>query len=248
MENLASFVINLDRSPDRMAQTSALLNGIDLPFTRIAAVDGANCNTELAQNALATMGRPLSSGEVGCFLSHRHAAEAFLASDAELGLVFEDDVDLTPHSMACLNILAQTWRNFSIWDVINLARPAKKHLTPVRPAVWDGPLPLYHAHYMPVTTTALLWTRGGARAFLMMSERLQYPVDVQIQTWVAQTDRGLAFRPCPFGARDEGSTIQTAKPGGGNPFSFKQRARLRRLGWTHKQGLKNTLYARGVLK
>lgn len=248
MDNIATFVINLDRSTQRLAQTQACLAEIGLPFNRIAAVDGKACDPQLGQAAIPTMGVALSPGEVGCFLSHRKAAEAFLATDAELGVVFEDDLALTPHSMACLTALSAAWKDLAIWDVVNLGRPAKKHLSPVRQAVWQGGVPLFHAHYMPVTTTALMWSRGGAQAFLMMSQQMRYPVDVQIQHWVARTDRGLAFRPAPFTTRGEASTIQEGKKASKRPFGVAQRLRLQRLWFNHRQGLRHRLTTRGVLK
>ncbi len=248
MDNIACFVINLDRSPDRLAETTDLMAKAGIPFTRIAAIDGKTIPNDLGDEALPTMGRRLNPGEVGCFLSHRVAAEAFLRTGAELGFIAEDDVSMTPQSATCLAEMAACWRKMSIWDVANLARPAKKHLTQVRQAVWDGPLPLFHAHYMPVTTTALLWTRGGAQAFLMMSEKMQYPVDVQIQKWVADTDRGLAFRPPPFGARSEESTIQASPPAGSTSDMTQHKLRLQRLWHNHNRGLRHRLVARGIVK
>ena len=249
MDQLAAFVINLDSNPERLAATSAQMDSIGLTFTRLPAVDGRRLdNKALCTGAIDTMGRPLAPGEVGCFKSHIKAAEAFLQTDAHLGLVLEDDVAVTLHAMATLQAFCRDWSRQSIWDVANLARPAKRYFTPLRDAVWSGPVPLFQAHYMPVTTSALLWTRGGARAFLMMVQAtgMRYPVDVQIQRWIARTDRGLACQPAPFGTRSEISTISTDNSRSSQGLRG-HRLRLIRLMHTHFLGAKARLRAQGRL-
>lgn len=47
---------------------------------------------ELAYRAFDAYKQFLSPSEMGCALSHKKALEQFLASDNELGLIFEDDV------------------------------------------------------------------------------------------------------------------------------------------------------------
>lgn len=248
MKNVAIFVINLDRSPERLKTTTALLEAQSLAFERVAGVEGKDSDPTLAQGSRTVMGRDLTSGEVGCFLSHRKAAMQFLETDAELGVVLEDDVAVTSDSRACIASLSARWTTFPIFDVVNLGRAAKPNRTPVRAAVWDGPLPLYHSHYMPVTTTALMWTRGGAQSFLMMSQRILYPVDVQIQRWVAKTDRGLAFAPAPFASRTDASTIDGRKTIKNGPLSIESRKRIARVTQTHIWAWRNRLVARGRLK
>ncbi|MBL8307069.1 MAG: hypothetical protein JNM33_10260, partial [Rubrivivax sp.] len=39
MDGLQTWVINLDRAPERLGRISAQLQGLQLPFTRLAAVD-----------------------------------------------------------------------------------------------------------------------------------------------------------------------------------------------------------------
>ena len=250
MDQVATFVINLDTSTKRLAETETQLKHIGLDFTRLSAVDGHSLNSSnLGAQAYNTMGRNLTPGEIGCFQSHIKAAKVFLDTQAPLGLVLEDDIETTPQAMGTLAAFAQDWTRQPIWDVANLARPAKRYFTQVRPAVWSGPVPLYHAHYMPVTTTALLWTRGGAQAFLMMAatQGMRYPVDVQLQRWIAQTDRGLACQPAPFRARPELSTISTDRARRSQGFLGHQ-LRLRRIFQTHTAGLKARLRAQGHLK
>lgn len=249
MDNLATYVINLDRCPERLASTEDRLNKIGLNFQRIPAIDGSNLPQELGEKSRPTMGRALSVGEVGCFQSHRLAAQSFLESDYELGLVLEDDVDITDQTRSCLDAFSKNWSKISIWDVANLSRPAKHYQTEVRAAVWPNKPRPFWAHYFPVTTTALLWTRGGARAFLTMSDTMEYPVDVQLQRWIATTNRGLAFEEPPMPARrEEASTIQNLRKSVKSRQSGETKLRLKRLAQTHFDGVKNLCLTRGLLK
>ena len=80
------FVINLDRSPDRLAYMRDQLHGMGLAFERVRAVDGL----ELDEDELRRHG-DLAPTETACFLSHRRAWEGLLRSDENLALVLEDD-------------------------------------------------------------------------------------------------------------------------------------------------------------
>lgn len=81
-------VINLDRSPERLAFVTGEFSRIGVAFERVAAVDGCN-RTDLAQPPR------LSSSEVACFLSHRLCWRIIAESDDAYGAIFEDDIVLT---------------------------------------------------------------------------------------------------------------------------------------------------------
>jgi glycosyl transferase, family 25 len=90
------FVVNLDRSPDRLARISAQLQQADIEFTRLAAVDGAKIDWRSPD--LLDMpsyhrhhGKEPTAGEVGCFVSHVRLMRAFLDGPHDACLVLEDD-------------------------------------------------------------------------------------------------------------------------------------------------------------
>lgn len=246
MQSLATYVINLDRDTERMARTAAALDAAGLPFERVPAQDGGALDPALGEDARRFMGRALRPGEVGCFASHRVAAQRFLDSGAQFGLVLEDDVALHDTAAEVVDRLCRALPQFTLWDVINLARPVRRWRTPVRPVLWSGAPALFHAHYMPVTTTALMWCRGGAQMFLTMTPRMHYPVDVAIQAWVAETDRGLAFRAPPMSARADDSTIETGqeKRASADREPDYRRLKIARQLATHRAGLRNLLQRR----
>ncbi|CAN7195273.1 glycosyltransferase family 25 protein [Aminobacter sp. LjRoot7] len=88
------YLINLDRSPERLARMAAIFGDLGLDFTRIPAVDGAKLIAEgkLRQPERAGRIYRLGPGETGCFLSHRACWEAIASAEQDHGAVFEDDV------------------------------------------------------------------------------------------------------------------------------------------------------------
>ncbi|MCX8568566.1 glycosyltransferase family 25 protein [Aminobacter sp. MET-1] len=91
---IRAYVINLDRSPERMLQMRDMLQQLDLPFQRISAVDGNALSPELIDEVtrLAPGQKSPTAGQVGCFLSHRLAWEQIAGGQDDYGLVLEDDV------------------------------------------------------------------------------------------------------------------------------------------------------------
>jgi glycosyl transferase, family 25 len=123
MHRLQTWVINLDRAPDRLLRISQQLQALQLPFTRLAAVDARALSAE-QQAALDTPayckqhGKTPLGGELGCYLSHVQVMHRVLASDAEFALVLEDDVLLDSSLPAVLQGLMN---HPARWDMVKLS-------------------------------------------------------------------------------------------------------------------------------
>lgn len=101
---LKAFLINLDRSADRLAHVERQFRVIGGAFTRVAAVDGPNLEPrELADFARQ---RPAHArwtpGELGCFLSHLHVWRKIASGEDEAAAVFEDDIHVARDLKALL--------------------------------------------------------------------------------------------------------------------------------------------------
>ena len=164
-------------------------------------------------------GRGMTGGEVGCYKSHLKAAEIFLASDAEYALVLEDDVKLPLNASSLITSLILQLKTLPDWELVNLGRAPHKMYTKLA-AVGDSTLT--HAHYFPVTTTALLWSRNGAEAFLNTRDEIYAPVDHFFRKWCAKRGQGFALIPAPFSTTGAESDIDT------NPGAQQIRDRIRR--------------------
>jgi glycosyl transferase family 25 len=157
MEGLRTWVINLDRAPERLARIRAQLDRLELPFTRLPAVD-ARALTPPQRAALDEPGyrrrhgmSPVP-GELGCYLSHVEVMRAFLGGDGDFALVLEDDVLLHDTLPAVLQGLM---RHADRWDAVKLS------------AVHSG-TPVPYLEVAPGHRLAVMLSKcTGASAYLM---------------------------------------------------------------------------------
>ena len=100
---MKSYVINLDRSPDRLKRMTDRLNAIGVGFERVPAVDGRLLSqAEIEDVTKPVAGAALTPEEVGCFLSHRKCWERIVSGSDAYGCVFEDDMLISKHAALLL--------------------------------------------------------------------------------------------------------------------------------------------------
>jgi glycosyl transferase family 25 len=204
---IPAFLMSLPGSAGRRARALALLDELGLTAQVMEASDGTSDEAHrryATGRARMICGRALSRPEVGCFLSHRHAAQAFVASGAAMGLVVEDDVASNPSSPVVMAAL-RTGLPDRGWDLVNLGEsPAFLHRTL---GVLTEGSDLVRAHYFPLTTHAILWSREGAQRFLKATRHIDLPVDHFLRRWCCRSGRGLAVIPAPFATQGVASDI-----------------------------------------
>lgn len=90
------FLVNLDRSKDRLLAFEEQMSGLGLVYERVPAVDGSfisqNDADKLSQTNVS--GFPWEKGAMGCFLSHRKVWERIIAQKEEWAFVAEDDIHI----------------------------------------------------------------------------------------------------------------------------------------------------------
>lgn len=93
MKNL---VINLDRSPERLAHCHEQFGRLNLEFERVAAVDARSLpQSELDKIGLHKDWPKPSNSEFACFMSHRKCWEILVAGTDDYVAIFEDDIILS---------------------------------------------------------------------------------------------------------------------------------------------------------
>jgi glycosyl transferase, family 25 len=223
MESLRTWVINLDRAPERRQRIAAQLQRLELPWTRLPAVD-ARALTPAQRAALDESayrrlhGMTPGLGELGCYLSHVAVMREFLATGAAFALVLEDDVLLHDSLPAVLRgLLAHPDR----WDTVKLS------------AVHSGtPVPLLEVapgHWLAVMlsrctgASAYLVNRRAGRAYADGLLPMQLPYDhVFDQGWrFGLKVRLVTPTPCDHDDRIE-STI-ALPPGPTRKFHWTRR-------------------------
>lgn len=130
---LAVYLINMDGAEDRLQVMNKETAAAGIHAERVPAVIGRNLSfpipefSELSYKLL--HGRRMKHGEVGCYLSHVECARRFLASDADLCLILEDDVAFDPDFLETIDAAA---KSSDAWDILRLTTVSSGRKFPFR--------------------------------------------------------------------------------------------------------------------
>jgi glycosyl transferase family 25 len=223
MDGLQTWVINLDRAPERLVRIDAQLQALGMPYTRVPAVDARALKPEQSAALDETAyrrkhGMAPVPGELGCYLSHVEAMRRFLATEAAFAMILEDDVLLHASLPAVLQgLIAHPGR----WDMVKLS--AVHSGTPQRV------LNLAPGHDLAVMlsrctgSSAYLINRRAAQVYVQGLLPMSLPYDhVFDQGWRF----GLKVRlvtPTPCGHDSEIASTIVVPPGVSRKFRWTQR-------------------------
>lgn len=214
-DGLAVFLINLPRSADRRRTMEARLAGIGLPFTLVPGVDGRaewdriRPTVDMAGFSRQT-GRDITPGDAGCYHAHLDVWRRFLATDAAVALILEDDVVFHPEFR---DALAEALRVRAHWDYLQLNAIRAKQ--PVRQA-YAGEWQL-KAYLGPATGTgAYLITRALAEALLPRMLPIRRPIDHELDRSHLHRFRHLGLEPFPSHVDDGGDSTITGPTAAGD--------------------------------
>ena len=178
MASLHTWVINLDRAPERLARIGTRLDALGVPWTRFPAVEGkllgaAEQAARLDQAGFERRhGMTPSLGELGCYLSHVRLMQAFLATEHGFALILEDDVKPTA---ALPEVLRSLMAASGRWDMVKLS--AIHSGTPV------GVLDVGQGHQLGVMfsrctgSSAYVINRTAAQRYVQQLLPMQLPYD-----------------------------------------------------------------------
>jgi GR25 family glycosyltransferase involved in LPS biosynthesis len=115
------YVINMNKSKDRLLRMERQLASLGLAYERIEAIDGKALNfkdscTNTKRFRL-TQRRDCLPGELGCMESHRLAWKTALKQNCDYTLILEDDAILPDD----LNKTIESFKALSALDIINLS-------------------------------------------------------------------------------------------------------------------------------
>ncbi|MDA8855992.1 glycosyltransferase family 25 protein [Porticoccaceae bacterium] len=197
------FVINLDKSTDRMAKISKRLGELDIPFERISAVYGADLSQEEIDKYYCpelnkkNYRRPLGLGEIGCYISHIRAWKTIVDRKLSCALILEDDIMIDEGLGQLIKAISKSSNSF---DVVKLY---SKNNTP---KLLDS-MPFGEKHRLcrfkkiPIGNQGQLVSLSGATNLLNTYEKFGRPVDEDIQHWWEADINVLGFLPsivCPI--------------------------------------------------
>lgn len=116
------FLINLDRSPERLQAMHEILMKSKIPYERISGFDASKedlsaCPLDVEAFRKNHGRLAPRKGEIGVYQSHIKAIQKFFESDKEFAIIFEDDVILDENFTESIDQLLK-WNE--AWDVVPL--------------------------------------------------------------------------------------------------------------------------------
>lgn len=231
------YLINLDRSTERLQKSRALLEKHNILFERIPAI----CGRSLSEDSCLEHYCPdlnkaryyynLTPAQIGCFLSHREAWRRIAEGDADYGIVLEDDflVEGDVHkAFATLDGLTHEWDLIKLSAYANRTRPIAKQF-----AINDEFNLVVHKKPMSGGAATAI-SKKGAQKLYASTAKFGRPCDTEIQHFWEHGITVLSLMPYPF-AQDVtcDSTIACSKK------SKDDRRPLRRLSQQCYQYLRN---------
>lgn len=173
---MKAYLINLDRSQDRLQRMYQQFEKAGLAFERVAAVDGKT----LSDDEIASIKRnagwkdPLNRSELGCFLSHRKCLELIVQSGEQYAAVFEDDVRFSGNAKQFFQ--SDTWIP-SDADLIKLETHGRKVLTDKPVTVVAGEYSIARLHSQNILAAGYVISAKYAASLLARMDDAAAPMD-----------------------------------------------------------------------
>ncbi len=179
------FVINLDKSTERMAKISKRLDELEVPFERITAVYGAELTLEELQinydpklNAK-TYRRELPCGEIGCYMSHIKAWKMIIERKLQCAIILEDDITIDEGFREIAERLAGSTGDFEVVKLF--CGKSNPKIAASEPIGKNHKLCRFYK--VLSGNPGQLITFNGAKNLLGSHQKFGRPVDVDIQHW-----------------------------------------------------------------
>lgn len=205
-KDLEVYVINLDRSPERMADMKKKLSALGFEYKRIPAVDGKK--TEFTANEVNAKkysllhGKYITPTEVACFVSHYNVMKEFITnSKKKFALVLEDDMEFADDF---LDVLSLILKNKS-WDLVKLNGGHSGGN--VKALKLNDKYSLVLNAFHQSKTGAYLMNRKAGQAYLDKLLPMFVPIDHEFIKFWKYHLRGFSVAPFPTWEEDVPSTI-----------------------------------------
>ncbi len=190
------FVINLDKSRERLEQLSAGLSRVGLKFERISAVDGRLLDeTQILEHYSPSLNRkkyfvPLTKSEIGCYLSHLKTYKKITSENIDFAIILEDDILVKDGFQIIPKLISSIKLKWNYIKLISYGR--KKKIVSRTPLIISGDysdFELVSWRKPPVGTAGYAITRECAEILIKNRSLFFRPIDVDLQyTWELNLD------------------------------------------------------------
>ncbi|XP_052789249.1 glycosyltransferase 25 family member-like isoform X2 [Mya arenaria] len=179
------YMVNLERRSERRTRMMHVFDVLGIEAEWVPAVDGKLLNDTYLYKDLKIEvvpgfsdpygGRPMTMGEIGCFLSHYFIWKDMLEKGYKDVVVFEDDLRFEPYFRSKLNhIMKLVKHTVPDWDLIYLGR---KRLNRKDERFVEGTDNIVWPSYSYWTLSYLLSAQGAKKLLAQMPLQNLLPVD-----------------------------------------------------------------------
>lgn len=181
---IKTFLINLDKNPERLVESARQLNALGVSFERIAAIYGKDLGEDEKRRSVnafrwwCAKGRKVRDGEIGCALSHLSVYRKMIDENIDVACILEDD-NRYRDTFASVVQQAEKLMDVTRPQVVLLSNCSRDratmdsvHIVPTKNEQW---------------TSSYLITRRAAKAILAAN----YPLHVPADGWGRWAKRGL---------------------------------------------------------
>lgn len=181
---MKTFLVNLDKNPERLAASKAQLDKLGVEFERVRAVYGKDLTDDEKRRAVnrfrwwCAKGYQPRDGEIGVAMSQNGIYQRIVNEAIDVACVFEDDVKFSPRLVEVLEVVSK---------FVDSAKPQVVLLTNFTKDKSVPELPEIKAIEADQCAAGYVITRPAARAILQANEPIQVPCD----NWSRWRKRGI---------------------------------------------------------
>lgn len=179
-----AYILNMKKDIAKLKHMEQMCSSWLSRYVFLEAVEGAALSAgEISkyyseQDAIAEVGRPLSRGEIGCFLTHRKLYLEFLSSTYNCAIVLEDDVTI----VSDIESLANSCLAWPGWDIIFLGHHGRSSTSSkTLVSFWGrkelGGVTLAKPCEQVMGTYGYIISRQGAAKMLKNTQIIKKPID-----------------------------------------------------------------------
>ena len=203
-------LINLDIAKKRLFEIDQRLKRLNIKYVRLNAIDGKNyiySKDEFNEKLYKICnGKRISSGEIGCYLSHYNAIKLFLDSDKKFALILEDDAIF---NLDFLEVIINLVNIENFWDFVkfNTARDYGFGNIAVKKLFKE--YKLYASFFPKAFSAAYLINRKAAKSLYDRLLHMYVPFDHEMIKFWKYDIRQYSIFPSPVRVEYKDSFIGT---------------------------------------
>jgi len=173
------WVINLDKSKNRLNKIEKNMGLLNLPFNRFSAVYGKELDDITIENNVTTLCKQIlcNYSIIGCAMSHINLWKQLANSNSEAYLILEDDAILTDSSVNIIKKIENKIDEYSI-DIVNLYCNDLGNIFSENIFTIDKYN--FKKSVFPLLFTAYIITKKGAKKILEKINKISYHIDFEI--------------------------------------------------------------------